>query len=349
MKVILMGFMMAGVMSAPLMALNVTNSDITDRHICITFDQQLAATGEASGFEVADRRYGRFISATATIVGNTVTLQYESYAPVAEQQAHVVWRYVGEPNKLSNEATGSLQSYEGDIRFKAVPLGAYPVVGKIRIACVGDSITHGFGINDVKKRYPETLGQLLGEPFEVGRFGNSGKTAGKCRPGQWFGEQKEFKQSLEFKADLYICNLGINDTGQHLWNPTVSERDFSTLIKEFQGQHSATVVLWGKLGPDFRGEPGKKAFPGNVFEGYSFRPYDSGTALNRPIMEAIIAKLAAKHNCPTIDAYTEMAQNPEFYKVDGLHPTPEGATKLAELTYNWLAIPYQLPPTKNKP
>ena len=57
----------------------------------------------------------------------------------------------------------------------------------------------------------------------------------------------------------------------------------------------------------------------------------------------IIAKLARKYDCETMDAYTEMAKDPEMYKVDGLHPTPEGATKLAKLTYNWLSKPYKLP------
>lgn len=324
-----------GVLCSPLMALSIVDSQTTAQQVRISFDEPWAQqNGEINGFEVADKRYGRFIPATATANGKHVILRYESYATETEQQQYVIWRYK-HPNKQP------LQSYTGDVPFKAVPLGKYPAVGQVRIACVGDSITHGFGIPDTQKRYPETLGRMLGQRFLVGRFGNSGKTAGKCNPGQWYGEQKEFTQALAFQADIYICNLGINDTGHHLWNPTASERDFGTLIEAFQGKQGSSVVLWGKLGPDFRGEPGKPGYPGNVFEGYSFRPYDSGSFANRAIMECIIAKLAKKYNCGTIDAYTEMAKDPELYKVDGLHPTPEGAAKLAELTYEWLLQYYE--------
>lgn len=333
-KKILIGILATGILCTPLMALNVVQSQTTDGKINILLDENWGEDGEEiRGFEVADKRYGRFIPATARAEGNRVTLSYESYATEEEQRQYTVWRYKGK--------NAALQSYPGELVFKAVPLGQYPAVGRVVIACVGDSITFGFGIPDEQKRYPETLGRLLGERFTVGRFGNSGKTAGKCNPGQWYGEQKEFTQALAFQADIYICNLGINDTGHHLWNPTASERDFGTLIEAFQGKQGSSVVLWGKLGPDFRGEPGKPAYPGNVFEGYSFRPYDSGSATNRAIMECIIAKLAKKYNCETIDAYTEMAKDPELYKVDGLHPTPEGAAKLAKLTYEWLLQYYK--------
>ncbi|MBR5522255.1 MAG: hypothetical protein IKV82_02150 [Akkermansia sp.] len=333
-KTFLTSIVLTGCLCSPLMALSVVDSTTGDKQITITFDESLPGDAAAlQSFEVADKRYGRFTPATATINGNTVTLSYESYATAAEQKANVVWRYTG---------STPVQSYTGSIEFKAVPLGQYPAVGKVVIACVGDSITFGYGIRDTQKRYPETLGRLLGERFQVGRFGNSGKTAGKCQPGRWYGEQVEYTQALDFKADVYICNLGINDTSNSWWNPKASEEDFATLIEAFQGPQKATVVLWGKLGPDFRGPPGKKTYPGNVFKGYNFSTRDNGSAANRPAMEKIIAKLARKYNCPTMDAYTAMAKEPELYKVDGLHPTPEGAAKLALITYDWLAKPYHL-------
>lgn len=341
-KTLFTGIMMAGVFCTPLMALSVVDTTIADKQITITFDEAVNA-GDITGFEVADKRYGRFSSAAATADGNHITLSYESYAPVKVQKKNLVWRYSGDPAQLAAGATGPLQSYEGNITFKAVPLGKYPAVGKVYIACVGDSITHGYGIRDEQQRYPENLARLLGEQFCVGRFGNSGKTAGKCQPGRWYGEQKEFTAALAFKADVYISNLGINDTSDGWWKPDASERDYATLIQAFRGAHNATVVLWTKLGPDFRGTPGKKAYPGNVFKGYSFQTRDNGTATNRPTMERIIAKLARKYECETMDAYTEMAKDPEMYKVDGLHPTPKGAAKLAKLTYDWLAKAYNLP------
>ncbi len=320
----------------PVLALSVKDFTISDKQITIRLNEPLPHADNAlQSFEVADKRYGRFIPATASVNDRRITLHYESHAPLSEQQQYVVWRYT------EKNASKSIQSFTGSIPFKAVPLGKYPAVGKVRIACVGDSITHGFGIPNEQQRYPETLGRLLGNKFVVGRFGNSGKTAGKYNRKQWFGSHKEFPQSLDFKADVYICNLGINDA-----LPRRSEPGFIELIEAFRGKHNATVILWGRLGPDYRGIPGKKTYPGNVFAGYSFRTTDNGTPTNRLIMEKLIAKLAKRYNCPTIDAYTPMANDPELYKVDGLHPTPAGAAKLAMVTYDWLAAYYQLPSKK---
>jgi|GEM_PF-1377683 len=339
-RILFTGMMMVAALCTPLMALSVVDTTVRDKQITITFDEAISG-GRFTGFEVADKRYGRFTPASATAQGNNITLSYESYASAKEQQENVVWRYRGNEARLNS--AGALQSYTGEIRFKAVPLGKYPAVGKVYIACVGDSITHGYGIRNPHKRYPENLGRMLGERFCVGRFGNSGKTAGKCQPGRWYGEQKEFTAALAFKADVYISNLGINDTSDRWWKPDATERDYATLIQAFRGSQNATVVLWVKLGPDFCGIPGKQAYPGNVFKGYSFPTKNHCSASNRPIIERIIAKLARKYDCETMDAYTEMAKDPEMYKVDGLHPTPEGATKLAKLTYNWLSKPYKLP------
>ena len=328
-------------------ALSVVETRIGDAQLSIAFDEEISVPADGAtltGFEVADRRYGRFIPAEAKAEGKEVTLTYPAFSPAEVQQKQVVWRYTGDAAQLAGSTTtGALQSFDGEIKFRAVPFGKYPAVGTVRIACVGDSITFGYGIGDVNERYPEKLGRLLGERFTVGRFGNSGKTAGKCQPGRWYGEQKEYTAALEFAADVYICNLGINDTSNTWWNPEASERDFATLIEAFIGEQNATVMLWKKLGPDFRGTPGKKAYPGNVFKEYSFAHSDNGSSANRPAMEAIIAKLAKKYKCRAVDAYTEMAKDPELYKVDGLHPTAEGATKLAEMTYKWLIKPYKLP------
>ena len=48
---------------------------------------------------------------------------------------------------------------------------------KIRVACVGDSITFGSGIQDRNTNsYPAQLGRLLGEKWETRNFGVSGAT-----------------------------------------------------------------------------------------------------------------------------------------------------------------------------
>lgn len=294
---------------------------------------QLTATGDAGAtrFEVADDRYGRYIPAAAVQSGDTVTLSYESHAPLAEQQAHVTWRAVT-PEGVQLLPAGQKEA----VPFRAVPLHAMPAVGKKLIACVGDSITFGMGIAKPAEKYPEQLQQLLGEAYCVGRFGHSAKTAGPVAPGYWYKEQPEYTQAIAMKADVYICNLGINDTNHGVWNTAVIERGYDELIRDFCGVQGAAVVLWGRLCPDFRSYEREPAYPGNVNPAYDFRLDEKDTAEHRPEMEEIIARLAQKHGCPLLDMYTPFFEHPELFCRDGLHPIPAGARRIAELTRDFL-------------
>ncbi len=48
---------------------------------------------------------------------------------------------------------------------------------KIRVACVGDSITFGAGVKERNKNsYPKVLAGLLGEKYDVRNFGVNGAT-----------------------------------------------------------------------------------------------------------------------------------------------------------------------------
>ena len=48
---------------------------------------------------------------------------------------------------------------------------------KIRVACVGNSVTYGMGIPDrAEKAYPKQLQGMLGDAYEVENFGHSGST-----------------------------------------------------------------------------------------------------------------------------------------------------------------------------
>lgn len=173
----------------------------------LTIKAAKAADAASCTFEVADRRYGRFIPAQAVWQNGAFKLTYESHATPQQQKKNIVWR-----------CSDGTKSYEGDIPFRAVPAGKFPAVGKLKVACVGDSITFGLGINQAENKYPEQLQKILGEKFEVGRFGNSAKTAARVKDGVWYGLQREHRQALDFKADLYISNLGINDTNRGTWD-----------------------------------------------------------------------------------------------------------------------------------
>lgn len=333
---------------------------VTDWHTekgCVVL--HTAEAPDADGvFELADDRFGRFLPATRTETEGNTTRVYYDCMPAAERlddiRAHVVWRY--------RSAKGNAASYaEGqEPAFRAVPLSEIPAVGRIRIACVGDSITHGMGIPNPEDKYPEQLQKLLDgddrfpaqRMFEVRRFGHSAKTAGRVAPGYWYGEQQEHADALAYQADIYISNLGINDTNHGTWDAALIERDYAELIEAWRGPQGALVILWNRLCPDFRSyerglnpanHPGHRADleellladwekdgkEGEKPKGYYHHLDERDTHTHRPEMEAIIDRLAARFHCPTIDMYSPLVNRPDFFPQDGLHPNPLGAGGIA--------------------
>ncbi|MCQ2365530.1 MAG: GDSL-type esterase/lipase family protein [Akkermansia sp.] len=295
-------------------------------------------------FELADDRFGRFLPATRTETEGNTTRVYYDCVPAAERldeiRTHVVWRY--------RSAKGNAASYAEGLEpaFRAVPLSEIPAVGRIRIACVGDSITHGMGIPNPEDKYPEKLQKLLdGDPrfpsqrmFEVRRFGHSAKTAGRVAPGYWYGEQPEHAAALAYQADIYISNLGINDTNHGTWDAALIERDYAELIQAWRGPQGALVILWNRLCPDFRSyerglnpanHPGHRADLEEEPDEYFHHLDERDTHTHRPEMEAIIDRLAARYNCPTIDMYAPLVNTPSLFSGDGLHPTPDGTSAIA--------------------
>ena len=163
------------------------------------------------------------------------------------------------------------------------------------------------------------------------------KRQAATQAGRWYGSTREHKQALEFKADIYICNLGINDTGRW-WNPELFSKGYDALLHAWKNANPKTrFFAWGLLGPDYRGPLNKKAFPGNCYP--DVRKYagsDNGSSANRPEAEKLIAAVARKYKVSLFDALHPLSDHPEWY-VDGLHPTEQGARRIAEITFAKLA------------
>lgn len=302
-------------------AFPAANTIIGNGELTIKAPQATAPAATAPAFEVADQRYGRFIPAQVEWKDGAFKLTYESHATPEEQRKNVVWR-----------CSDGTKSYAGDIPFRAVPPGKFPAVGRLKVACVGDSITFGLGIQKADDKYPEQLQKILGDKFEVGRFGNSAKTAARVKDGVWFGLQREHRQALDFKADLYISNLGINDTNRGTWDTEKVFADYAELIHAWRGPQGATIMLWTKLAPDFRSVNRAPGFPGNVNPEFNFPLDEMDTATRRPEMEAVCARLARQLRCHAIDMYSPLVKHPENTIGDGLHPNPSGARIIAEET-----------------
>ena len=83
---------------------------------------------------------------------------------------------------------------------------------KIRVSCVGNSVTYGYTLPDRERTcYPNQLQQMLGERFEVRNFGHSGATL--MRNGHNpYHKLPEYRAAIDFKGEIVVIHLGLNDT-----------------------------------------------------------------------------------------------------------------------------------------
>ena len=101
-------------------------------------------------------------------------------------------------------------------RLLILLLALLPLMGwaqnKIKVACIGNSVTYGMTHkNPAETSYPTQLQQMLGDGYEVRNFGHSGATllSKGHRP---YINLPEYKAALEFAPDIAVIHLGLNDT-----------------------------------------------------------------------------------------------------------------------------------------
>ena len=185
----------------------------------------------------------------------------------------------------------------------------------VKIACVGDSITFGAGVeNREVNAYPQVLGRLLGERASVANFGRSGATL--LKQGDFpYWEREQFKEATEFQPGIVIIKLGTNDSKPQNWKfSTQFPADLEAMIAHFRSLESKPIVYLCKPVP----VPKTAYGISEAIVGGEVIPY----------VEAV----ARKTKCRLIDLYTPLSKMPENIP-DGVHPNAAGARVMAETVY----------------
>ena len=86
----------------------------------------------------------------------------------------------------------------------------------VRVACVGDSITFGYGLH---RTYPAELGRWLGTNYDVRNFGVSATTLLHRGDFPYIG-RPAYTNALDFKADIVVIDFGANDSKHPNLRPT---------------------------------------------------------------------------------------------------------------------------------
>ena len=196
---------------------------------------------------------------------------------------------------------------------------------KIRVACVGNSVTYGMGVeNREQNAYPVVLQRLLGDQYDVRNFGHSGTTL-LSRGHRPYTKVDEYRKALDFKADWVIIHLGLNDTDPRNW-PNYSDDfigDYRALINSFRAVNPKAKVWICEMTPIF----------------HCHRRFQTGTRDWHEAIQKRIRQIAATADVGLIDLHTPLYSHPELLP-DALHPNVEGAAMIAKTVYSAITGDY---------
>jgi acyl-CoA thioesterase-1 len=196
------------------------------------------------------------------------------------------------------------------ILISALTIQAQP---KLKVACIGNSITEGTGLED-GKRYPQQLQQLAGDRYEVRNFGLDGTSILKKGDVSYWQEGK-YKEALSWNPDIIVIEFGTHDSKPQNWIYSEDfEPEYTAFIKSFKslsGNHKIYICL-----------------PTPV---YKDDTEASDLVINDEIIP-MIKKISSAQRVLLLDLYAALSGKPEFFP-DGIHPNADGAKLIAEEVY----------------
>lgn len=196
---------------------------------------------------------------------------------------------------------------------------------KIRVACVGNSVTYGMGVeNREQNAYPVVLQRLLGDQYDVRNFGHAGTTL-LNRGHRPYTKVDEYRKALDFKADWVIIHLGLNDTDPRNW-PNYGDDfigDYRALINSFRAVNPKAKIWICEMTPIF----------------HRHRRFQTGTRDWHEAIQKRIRQIAATADVGLIDLHAPLYAHPELLP-DALHPNVEGAAMIAKTVYSAITGDY---------
>ena len=185
-----------------------------------------------------------------------------------------------------------------------------PKPDAIRVACIGNSITDGHGIEMASQYgYPALLQKALGSDYWVKNFGVSGRTMLNKGDVAYMNEQA-WRDAQAFQPDIAIIKLGTNDTKPQNWKYSSEfKQDLEQMIKALG---KAKIILCTPI-PAFK---------------------DSWNINDSIIVNGVIPiqkQVAKKNGLQLIDLHTLMLNDEELIQPDGIHPNEKGVAKMAEI------------------
>lgn len=210
-----------------------------------------------------------------------------------------------------------------------------PAPDAIRVACIGNSITDGHGIDMATQHgYPALLQQQLGDKFWVKNFGVSGRTM-LNKGDHPYMKEMAWRDALAFHPDVVVIKLGTNDSKAHNWEHGAEfKQDLVQMITNLCPD-LAHLPKNKKKRAKALAEVKTKIFLCTPIPAFkeSFRIRESVIAND---IIPIHQEVAKEYGLEIIDLHTLFANDADKMFADGIHPNEKGVHKMAEIIANLL-------------
>jgi lysophospholipase L1-like esterase len=187
----------------------------------------------------------------------------------------------------------------------------------IKVACIGDSITNGYGVT---APYPLDLGQLLGSGYTVINYGVSSKTLLKNGDQPYWSTQ-QYTDSTNWLPDIVIIMLGSNDAKAVNWQyKSQFVTDYKDMINHYRNLSSHPIVYINTSPMVYNGDIGNYGITNPVVSGE---------------VVPLTIQTANEMGCPVIDINTVTQGMPQNFP-DYVHPNNAGYVIIANAVYQGL-------------
>lgn len=200
------------------------------------------------------------------------------------------------------------------LKYLAVPRPPKVSEDKKLVACIGDSITFGAGVQGRKeKTWEYYLNEILGDKIQVLNYGISGRTLQK--EGDYpYTAEKFYDISRQLRADIYLIMLGTNDAKPYNWKKDRYHEELITFSKSYLMTGGKVILMTPPM-----------CFPE---EKTGVVAFDIDEKTINDIVPEIVRKAAEELSLPLIDLRSFTEGHSEWFD-DGVHPNAEGNKAIA--------------------
>ena len=206
-----------------------------------------------------------------------------------------------------------------------------PKPDAVRVACIGNSITDGHGIELASAYgYPALLQKKLGSGYWVKNFGVSARTLLNKGDHPYMNELA-WRDALAFDPDIVVIKLGTNDSKPQNWQHASEFRsDLEQML----------FALRPDLAQPVKKKKGKKAAPAPAVRPQiilctpipAFKStWDISDEVITSQIIPILKDAAAKYDLQLLDLHTLYAGDGDKMLSDGIHPDGRGVQRLADI------------------